>query len=139
MNEPRSASRQSRSPLRRAHRSLWTLVAVTIAMAGALTGSLAAPPGPLTGLSFAVSAVVFVVALALAARVTIALERVRRRSHPNTAERVWLGWRKSLAQLREPGQPRVRSLPAGSPPPGGRGEAGQIGEPQGALTETDRE
>lgn len=106
MNEPRSASRKSRSPLGRAHRSLWILVAVTIAMAGALTGSLSAPPGPLTGLSFAVSAVVFVVALALAARVTIALERVRRRSDPKAAERVWLGWRESLSRLREPGRSR---------------------------------
>ncbi len=114
-------------------------MAVTIAMAGLLTGSLAAPPGPLTGLSFAASAGVFVVAFALAVRVTIALERARRRSHPRASDTGWSGWKNSLAQLREPGQPRGQSLPAGSPPPGGRGEAGQIGDPQGALTEPDRE
>ncbi|MHB1235641.1 MAG: hypothetical protein ACYCZK_08200 [Microbacteriaceae bacterium] len=77
---------------------------VTIAMAGTLTSSLAAPPSPLVGLTFAVSAVVFIVAFGLAARVTIAIERARRRAHPRTSDTGWPGWRKSLADLRASGR-----------------------------------
>lgn len=80
--------RHDRAPLRRAYRSLWILVGITILMAGALTASLAAPPSPLTGLSFAVSALIFVVAFTLAVRVTIALERARRMTRPTTASEL---------------------------------------------------
>lgn len=137
MNDLMPTIQQGRSPLRRAYRSLWILVGITIAMAGTLTGSLAAPPSPLAGLSFAVSAMIFVVAFALAARVTIALERARRQSRPGTSDTGWSGWRSSVNQLRTP--PRTKGKPlSGSTPPGG-GEAGQIGDTPSAATDTDRE
>lgn len=104
MNKRMTTIRHGRSPLRRAYRSLWILVGITILMAGALTGSLAAPPSPLTGLSFALSALLFLVAFALAVRVTIALERARRQSLPDTSHPGWSGWRSSLKQLRTSGR-----------------------------------
>lgn len=54
-----------------------TLVAV--AAAGSMSAALAAPPGALTGLRVAVSGLVMVTAVALAARVMVILERARRR------------------------------------------------------------
>lgn len=73
-------------PLRRAHRSLWLLVGIMVVSLGAVTSAAAAPPSPLTGTAFAVGAVVFLLALVLASRVTIALERARRRDRPAPVE-----------------------------------------------------
>lgn len=107
------------SPLRRAYRSLGILLTIAVLMAGVLSVSLTAPPGPLTGLSFLASTVVFIVAFTLAARVVVALERARRRVHPAP---TWPGWRVALGRLRNEG-PRQAGLcdegssPAGSPSP----------------------
>lgn len=54
------------------------LIVISILASGGLSTALSAPPNPLTGLAFALSAVVLVVAGLLAARVVIALERARR-------------------------------------------------------------
>lgn len=88
MNERTNTTQRRPSPLGRAHRSLWILIGIAILMAGALTTALAAPPSPLTGLSFALSAMIFVVVFALATRVTIALERARRMARPTTASEL---------------------------------------------------
>lgn len=83
MNEQRGADGGGgKFPSSRANYALWTLTAIMIATAGGITASVSAPPSPLVGLSFALSSLIFVAALVLAARVTIALERARRRAHP---------------------------------------------------------
>lgn len=74
----RGDSRRVASPLGRAHRSLWILIGIAILSAGAVTASVAARPSPLVGIVFGLSALILAVSLILAARVTIALERVRR-------------------------------------------------------------
>lgn len=61
--------------LRRAQRTFWVLLAVAILAAGFLSSSLAAPAGPVTGVRVAASGVVALTALALAARVMLALAR----------------------------------------------------------------
>ncbi len=66
----------------RAYVSLWILVGVMIVSAGGVSASLAAPPSAWAGVGFAVSSVLFVAALILAGRVTIALERARRKTLP---------------------------------------------------------
>ena len=70
---------------RRARRSFWILVTVAVLAAGAFSAGLGADPGPLTGLSVAVSGIVLAVALTLAARVMVASERARRRVSPGDA------------------------------------------------------
>ena len=62
--------------------ALLVLTAVAIIASGAVSATIAAPPGPATGLAFAASAALLLVALVLAGRVTIALERHRRASRP---------------------------------------------------------
>lgn len=80
MNRPRPAPTVGGvSPLRRAHLSLWILTVVMVIAAGGISATIASAPSPLVGVSFAVSSFVFAVALILAARVVIALERSRRR------------------------------------------------------------
>lgn len=66
----------------RAYTSLWILVGVMIVTAGGISASVAAPPGAWSAVGFAVSSLLFVAALILAGRVTIALERARRKSLP---------------------------------------------------------
>lgn len=44
--------------------------------------AVSAPPSPLVGIGFAASALILLVAMTLAGRVTIALERARRRDRP---------------------------------------------------------
>ena len=67
-------------PLRRTRRTFWALVLVAVAAAGSLRSALDAEPGALTALRVAVGGMVLVVTLGLAARVMLALERVRRRA-----------------------------------------------------------
>ena len=67
------------SPPRRARRSFWTLVVISVLAAGMLSAALAARPGPLTGLRVVGSGIVLSGALALAARVMFGIERARRR------------------------------------------------------------
>ncbi len=62
----------------RARRSFWALVLIAVLAAGSLDIALRADAGPLTGLRVAASGLVAVLALALAARVMLALERARR-------------------------------------------------------------
>ncbi|MES2094858.1 MAG: hypothetical protein V4531_13765 [Actinomycetota bacterium] len=77
MTKPRAAS-----PLARAHRSLWILIGIAILAAGGVSAAVTAPPSPLVGLGFGLSALVLAVSFLLAGRVTIALERARRLSRP---------------------------------------------------------
>ncbi|TDW28886.1 hypothetical protein [Cryobacterium psychrophilum] len=70
------------SPLRRAHASLWILIGIAILAAGGLTSTVMAPPSPIVGFGFGVSALLLAASLVLAGRVTIALERARRNSRP---------------------------------------------------------
>lgn len=74
-------TRNSRSPLRRAHQSLSVLLIVSILAAGGVSAAIMADPSPMAGIGFAASAVLLAIAGTLAARVVIALERVRRMSH----------------------------------------------------------
>jgi hypothetical protein len=60
--------------LRRARRSFWILVAVSVLAVGALSDALAAPPAPTTGLRVAGSGLVLAATTALAARVLLALD-----------------------------------------------------------------
>jgi hypothetical protein len=74
------------NPLRRAHITLWILIGGMIAAAGGLALAADASPSPLVGIGFALSSTIFVVALILAGRVTVALERSRRRARPTTSD-----------------------------------------------------
>ena len=65
---------------RSARRLFWALTLVAVAATGSMSAALAAPPGALTGVRVAVSGLVLVAAVTLAARVLVALERARRRS-----------------------------------------------------------
>jgi hypothetical protein len=78
-------TRRVASPLGRAHRSLWILIGIAILALGAVTRLVAAPPSPLVGIAFGLSALILAVSLLLAGRVTIALERARRLSRPVAA------------------------------------------------------
>jgi hypothetical protein len=71
---------QGRSTLKRARWAFWACVGIAMLAAGSLSAGLGAAPSPLTGLRVAVSGIALIAALALAARVMIALERARRRS-----------------------------------------------------------
>jgi len=75
-----SVTPRPRSPLRRAHQSLAVLLFVSILAAGGVTAAIMADPSPMSGIGFAASAVLLAVSVTLAARVVIALERVRRMS-----------------------------------------------------------
>lgn len=63
---------------RRLARVFWSLVLVAIAASGSVSAALTARPGPLTALWFAVSLVVALCALALAARLMFVLSRGHR-------------------------------------------------------------
>ena len=80
---------------RRAVRSLWILVAIAVLAAGSLSTALTAGSAPLTGLRVAVSGLVLVGSVVLAARVLLALERAHRRVAEDQS-----GTRKSSAVSR---------------------------------------
>lgn len=63
---------------RRARRSFWTLLLVAVLASGSLSAALSSDPGHVVGLRVAVSGVVLIAAIILAARVMGALERARR-------------------------------------------------------------
>ncbi len=65
---------------RRALWSFWILILVAIAAGGSLRAALTAESGALTGVRVALSGLVLLVALTLAARIVVFHERARRRS-----------------------------------------------------------
>lgn len=68
--------------LRRARRSFWILVVVSVLAAGALSDALRDDPAPSTGLRVAASSLVLVVSVALASRVLLALDHARADREP---------------------------------------------------------
>lgn len=68
-----------RTATARARHSFWILVIGAILAAGALSDALRDGPGPTTGLRVAASGLVLVVSVVLAARILLAVERVRAR------------------------------------------------------------
>ena len=66
--------------VRRARRRFWVLLVVAVLAGGAMSRGLAATPGPSIGLSVALSGLVLIGSLAGAARILLALERVRQRA-----------------------------------------------------------
>lgn len=71
-------SKDGSATVRRARRSFWGLVIVAALATGSLSVALKGHPGPSTGLQVAISGIVLVTTIALAARVMIALEQARR-------------------------------------------------------------
>ena len=63
----------------RARRSFWVLILIAVAATGSMSAALAARPDALTGLRVAVSGLVLVAAVTLAARIMVVLDRARRR------------------------------------------------------------
>lgn len=80
-------------PSRRAVVSFWFLVVIATAASGSLMTSLKAPASPAAGLGVALSGSLLAVALLLAGRVLLALERARRNARS--------------ASPRHPDRPRV--------------------------------
>lgn len=70
----------SHDPLRRTRRTFWVLALVAVAAAGSVRAALGAPAGISTSVRLVVSGLVLVVAVSLAARVMIAVERARRQA-----------------------------------------------------------
>lgn len=74
------------SSWRRAHRTFWLLLAIAIAAAGFLSSAVGAHPGPFTGVRVAISGTSLILAVVLAGRVFIYLDRARRAArHARTA------------------------------------------------------
>lgn len=69
---------RSSGPARRARRTFWALVVVAVLASGSLSAALRATAGPLAGTRVALSGLVLLVALALAARVLFAVDRAGR-------------------------------------------------------------
>lgn len=65
-------------PFRRARRWFWALLLTAVLAMGALYAALGGRPGPATGLAVAASSVVLLAATVQAARIMLAVERVRR-------------------------------------------------------------
>jgi len=61
--------------MRRARRSFWLLVVVSVLATGALSDGLAADPSPATGILVAGSGLVLIASIALAARILHAVDR----------------------------------------------------------------
>lgn len=61
--------------MRRARRSFWVLVVVSVLATGVLSSAVAAPASPATGVRVAISGLVLIVSVALAARVLHAVDR----------------------------------------------------------------
>ncbi|MET4781593.1 hypothetical protein [Glaciihabitans sp. UYNi722] len=98
----------------RAIRSRWILIAIMIVSLGILSTTVASAPSPLVGISFAASALIFTLALILAGRITIALERARRAARPpieadNSFPILSRVFRRQPRLARQPQQPRRRS------------------------------
>lgn len=79
------AAQLAASSRQRARRSFWMLLLIAIVAAGSLTSAFAADASPVTGVRVAVSGVLLLGSLAMAARVMIAYERARRRAIPDAA------------------------------------------------------
>ena len=73
--------RSSKSSTPRARRAFWALLIVAALAMGILSSALKRNPGPLTGLAVAVSGTVLLLALTLACRIMIALDRAHRRAN----------------------------------------------------------
>lgn len=63
---------------RRARRSFWVLVIVSVLATGTLSDALSDAPAPTTGLRVAASGLVLAASLALAARILLAFDRARK-------------------------------------------------------------
>jgi hypothetical protein len=90
------------NPLGRAHQTLWILTVVMVLTAGGITLTVGASPSPLAGIGFALSSTIFILALILASRVTIALERFRRRARPSSRHEERLPLLARLLRRRQP-------------------------------------
>jgi hypothetical protein len=66
---------------RRAVRSLWILVGVAVMASGSLSAALTTRAGAVTGMRVAMSGLILLISVVLAARVLFALERARRARH----------------------------------------------------------
>ena len=66
--------------LRRARRSFWILVVVTVLAVGSLSEALSAKPTPATGLRVAGSGLLILISGTLAARVLLAVSRANSRA-----------------------------------------------------------
>lgn len=73
---------QTSAPLARVRRNFWLLVGIAIVATGFLFDALRSTPGPLTGAAVAVSGVVAVTTLALAARILVVLSPTRQLRQP---------------------------------------------------------
>ena len=62
---------------KRAYRSFWVLVGVSVLAIGSLSSALAAHSSPLTGIRVAVSGLILIASLILTTRVMTALARAR--------------------------------------------------------------
>ena len=71
------------NPTARARRSFWALVLIAVLSTGALSAAIEAHPSPAAGVTVAASGAVLAVALTLAARILIALDRARRAARPS--------------------------------------------------------
>ena len=69
---------ETAAALAKAHRNFWILTGVAVIAVGSLSDALRATPGPITAAVVAVSGLVAASAVALAARVLIALSSGRR-------------------------------------------------------------
>lgn len=66
------------APGKRAYRSFWLLVGVSVLAIGSLSSALTAPSSPVTGIRVAVSGLILIASLTLTTRVMTALARARR-------------------------------------------------------------
>ena len=66
------------TPWRRLHRTFWILVALAVVAAGFLSSATRAASGPVAAGRVAISGTALIVTVALAGRVFVHLERVRR-------------------------------------------------------------
>ena len=77
---------RSPRPMERVLWTFWLLTLLAVAAAGSLSAAARAGASPITGLRVALSGLVLLVALVLATRVLIGLERARRKSTPSHPE-----------------------------------------------------
>lgn len=82
MPDHEAAVSDSSKARRRALRSLWILLAVSMVAAASLQRAFEATASPVTGVRVALSGIVLVAALALAVRILTAFDRARRQGRP---------------------------------------------------------